>query len=74
MADQPYDPYIPNNGAAGSAQGSAPGNQRTAAIQQVGPQPLILLLSHHDRRTVEVMFKLFGSPLAPVGYRVRIKL
>jgi hypothetical protein len=41
MADQPYDPYIPNNGAAGSAQGGAPGNQRTAAIQQVGPQPLI---------------------------------
>jgi len=34
MADQPYDPYIPNNGAAGSAQGGAPGNQRTAAIQQ----------------------------------------
>jgi hypothetical protein len=34
MADQPYDPYIPNSGA-GTAQG-APGNQRTAAIQQVG--------------------------------------
>ena len=34
MADQPYDPYIPNNGAApGGAPG--PGNQRTAAIQQV---------------------------------------
>jgi len=29
MADQPYDPYIPQGG-----NGAAPGNQRTAAIQQ----------------------------------------
>ncbi|KAH8153635.1 uncharacterized protein LAJ45_02448 [Morchella importuna] len=32
MADQPYDPYIPQGGAGGGASG-APGNQRTAAIQ-----------------------------------------
>lgn len=33
MADQPYDPYIPQGGA-GSGAGN-PGNQRTAAIQAV---------------------------------------
>ncbi|KAI5809790.1 synaptobrevin [Peziza echinospora] len=32
MAEQPYDPYIPQGGQPG--QGGAPGNQRTAAIQQ----------------------------------------
>lgn len=30
MAEQPYDPYIPQGGNGGAA----PGNQRTAAIQQ----------------------------------------
>jgi vesicle-associated membrane protein 4 len=36
MADQPYDPYIPQGGAGGSKAGAGagnPGNQRTAAIQ-----------------------------------------
>jgi hypothetical protein len=65
MADQPYDPYIPNNGAAGSAQAGAPGNQRTAAIQQVGSQLLIFFLSLSGRRAMEAMFELFGSPLTP---------
>jgi len=32
-----YDPYIPSGGASGepAAQKSAPGNQRTAALQAV---------------------------------------
>ena len=39
MAEPPYDPYIPsNNAGSGSAPGGPPGNQRTAAIQQVGPR------------------------------------
>lgn len=35
MADreQPYDPYIPNNGGKGDAAGGSSGNQRTAALQ-----------------------------------------
>lgn len=31
MADQPYDPYIPQGGQGGN--GAAPSNNRTAAIQ-----------------------------------------
>jgi len=34
MAEQPYDPYIPNNNGAAAGAQSAPGNQRSAAIQQ----------------------------------------
>jgi len=34
--DRPYDPYIPAEPAAGGAGAqSAPGNQRTAALQAV---------------------------------------
>jgi vesicle-associated membrane protein 4 len=40
MADRepPYDPYIPSNGQGGQGGqgGQAGGNQRTAALQQVG--------------------------------------
>ncbi len=37
MADReaPYDPYIPQGGAAGASAGRE-GNQRTAALQAVG--------------------------------------
>jgi hypothetical protein len=45
MADQPYDPYIPQGGAGGSGAGAGagnPGNQRTAAIQAVGLFSLLL--------------------------------
>ncbi|POS87468.1 synaptobrevin, partial [Erysiphe pulchra] len=31
--DRPYDPYIPNEPAAGGGGNAAPGNQRTAALQ-----------------------------------------
>jgi len=34
MAEQPYDPYIPQGGNGGGQGGPAPGYQRTAAIQQ----------------------------------------
>lgn len=42
--DRPYDPYIPSEPAAGGAAGgqSAPGNQRTAALQAVS-SPITLL-------------------------------
>ncbi|KAL0636089.1 Vesicle membrane receptor protein (v-SNARE) [Maublancomyces gigas] len=33
MADQPYDPYIPQGGAGPGGNAPGPGNQRTAAIQ-----------------------------------------
>jgi len=45
MADrgeQPYDPYIPQGGnAAGSA--ARDGNTRTAALQQVGAIPFVVM-------------------------------
>lgn len=33
--ERPYDPYIPTEPVAGGAAQSAPGNQRTAALQAV---------------------------------------
>ncbi|KAK6351634.1 hypothetical protein TWF718_004788 [Orbilia javanica] len=33
MSEQPYDPYIPSNGAQGQGQGQGNGQSRTAQIQ-----------------------------------------
>lgn len=43
--DRPYDPYIPAGGEAGGAAGgqSAPGNQRTAALQAVSDFSLVFI-------------------------------
>ncbi len=54
MADReaPYDPYIPQGGAA-SASAGREGNQRTAALQAVGELTtlwLFAMISRHVRR------------------------
>ena len=46
MSEQPYDPYIPAGGQAGSSAARGDGNQRTAALQAVGS--LIVLFSHFE--------------------------
>jgi len=71
MADQPYDPYIPSgNAGAGNAQGQ-PGNQRTAAIQQVRSPLYHVLVASGCGHDGKFGFGRVAMPLAPfalVGY------